>query len=131
MKETLKEITHEFDSNYGGLNLRLHTLFNISTELGTISEDVFNTDKTSLTAMGMMLHDIDHKIEILADLLRYTVEDLKEEMEKTRVIKESYFDLLIKNGGENKGVHKYPYYESIEEAIQQQKENTPNSENQG
>lgn len=112
MKETLKEITHEFDSNYGGLNLRLHTLNNISTELGAISEDVLNTDKTSLAAMGVMLYDIGRKIEILAELLRYTVGDLNEEMKKTRIIKESYFDLLVRNGNE--------------------KENTPNSQkNQG
>lgn len=100
MTDILKEITHEFDSNYGGLSLRLHTLNNVSLELNTISDDVLNTDKTNLTDMGLMFRDIDHKIEIIAELLHYTVNDLSEEMEKTRIIKESYFDLLVRKVNE-------------------------------
>lgn len=96
-KERLKEITHDLDANHGGLSIRLHTLKNVSEELNSISIDVFETDKTCLQSMGVMLLDIDHKIEMLADLLRYTVEDLSGEVDKTGLIKETYFDLLVRN----------------------------------
>lgn len=129
MKETLKEITHEFDSNTGRLLVNLETLRNIETELGTISEDIRNT---KFENYAYLLNDIDHKIHLLSDLLHYCLKDFNETYEHTRIIKESYFDLLVRNGGGNEGVHEYPYYETVEEAFQQKKENTPNStKNQG
>ena len=76
--------------------------------------------------------EFDHKIHLLADLLHYTLKDFNETYQQTRIIKESYFDLIVRNGGGNEGVHEYPYYETVEEAFQQKKENTRNSKkNQG
>lgn len=94
--ETLREVTHDFDDNTGSTMINLETLKNINIELGHIAEDVQNTDSSSLTDMGMMFHDIDHKIMLLADLFHYTVKELEENFEHTQIIKESYFDLIIR-----------------------------------
>lgn len=95
--DTLKELTSEFDSNIGSTLCRIETLRNIKIELGQIAEDVENTDPTDLTAIALQFRDIDHKILLLADLMRYTVDDLEETFEHTRLIKESYFDLIVKD----------------------------------
>lgn len=116
MKDTLKEITHELDHNYGSLLLKYNTLNNINTELGRIAEDVVSVDKGNLTSLALLLRDIDHKVELLADLMHYTVKDLNEDLEKTRVIKDSYFDFHVRGINDNDSA---------------EKENTPNSKNQG
>lgn len=96
--DVLKEITHDFDSNTGALLVNLETLRNINIELGCVSDDVRNTDKSNLQNMGMKFHDINHKVDLLADLLYYTLQDLEETYEHTRLIKESYFDLIVREG---------------------------------
>lgn len=94
--ETLKELTSEFDSNTGSTLCNIETLKNITTELGRIAEDVDNTDKSNMTDMALRLRDVDHVIMILSELMRYTTEELEETFHHTQMIKESYFDLIVK-----------------------------------
>lgn len=106
MKETLKEITHELDYNYRSLLLKYNTLNNINIELGKIAEDVENVDKENLTSLALLLRDIYHKVELLADLMRYTVKGLSEDLEKTRVIKDFYFDFHVRGINDNDSTEK-------------------------
>ena len=98
--DTLRGVTTEFDHNAGTLLVHLETLNNINSELGTISEDVRNTEFKNY---AYLLNDINHKIHLLADLLHYTLKDFSETYEQTRIIKETYFDLIVRAGreGEN------------------------------
>lgn len=100
MKEPLEELTFDFDYNYGGLDLRIHTLNNISRELMEIACDIEETDRSTMESMGMKFCDIGYKVELLAELLRYTMDDLNVELKKTRSIKESYFDIIVRQSNE-------------------------------
>lgn len=91
----LREITYEFDGNFGATSCRIETLKNIDIELGHIAEDVRETDLSDLTKMGLQFRDINHKIMLLSELMSYTVDDLEENHEHTRLIKDSYFDLIV------------------------------------
>src|SRR5690625_5268900 len=106
MKETLKEITHALDHNYGRLYLKYNTLNNICTELGIIAEKVVNVDKGNSTSLAILLRDIDHKVELLADLMHYIVKELSEDLEKTRVIKDTYFDFHVRGINDNDSAEK-------------------------
>lgn len=99
--DTLKEVTQKFGHNTGTLLVHLETLNNINSELGMISEDVRNA---KFENYAYLLHDIDHKIHLLADLLHYCLKDFNETYEHTRVIKESYFDLIIRAGKEGESI---------------------------
>lgn len=102
-KKTLKEITHELDYKLGGVKLNLNTLENARTELGLIAEDIEGTNKADITAMGLTLRDIEHKIMLLFDLMNYTVKELAENIEETDAIKKMYFDLLVKQADGKQG----------------------------
>lgn len=95
-KTVLQELTHEFDHNYGTLNVMLQSLKNIRTELGIVSEDVVNTDNTDIASMGLSFRNIDHKIQLLADLMHYTVKELDKTLDETNEIKEQYFEEIIR-----------------------------------
>lgn len=97
LKKTLKELTHELDTNAGALGVNLETLTNINTELGIIAEKVLNTDKSDLTAMGLQFRDIDHIVRLLADTLHYTLDEMNENIEHTNMIKESFFDITCRS----------------------------------
>lgn len=112
--EILRKVTHDFDGNTGSTMINLETLKNINIELGQIAEDVRNTDSSSLTEMGMMFYGIDHKVMLLADLFHYTVKELEGNFEHTRIIKESYFDLIIRTKEQEDNLngtpsHEYPF----------------------
>lgn len=102
LHHTLKEITHEFDSNVGSLSINIQTLKNINIELGQISDDVSNVDKTQSLDLAFAMLDIEHKIHILSDLLRYTVKEMDEAFEHTETIKRCYYDLIVRESEENK-----------------------------
>jgi|SRR5699024_2020501 len=98
----LKELSHELDHNYGSLNLNRLTLEKMNIELAYIAEGVENTDHADLTSMGLTFRDISHKVQLLADLLHYTIEDLNGNLQQTEMIKSDIFDIIIKqNGGTN------------------------------
>lgn len=96
----LKELTQEFDSNFGVTSCKIETLKNIEIELGYMAEDARSTDPSDLTAMALQFRDINHKIMLLSELMRYTVDDLEENHEHTRLIKDSYFDLMVNVKGQ-------------------------------
>ena len=112
--ETLRKVTFELDSNTGSIAINVDTLKNMNIELGQIAENVRNTDLSNLTDMGMMFYDIDHKIMLLADLLHYTVKELEENLKHTQIIKESYYDLIIRtkeqeSNPNDASSHEYPF----------------------
>src|SRR5690625_5684291 len=68
--------------------------------------------------MGMMFYDIDHKIMLLADLLHYTVKELEENLKHTQIIKESYYDLVIRtkeqeSNPSDASSHEYPFIHDL------------------
>ena len=114
MENTLKELTHELDNNTGALGVNLETLTNINTELGIIAEKVLNTDESDLTAMGLQFRDINHIIRLLADTLRYALDEMNENIEHTKLIRENFFDIVIRNektdvNQSNNNSHEYPF----------------------
>lgn len=98
---TLKELSHELDHNYGSLNLNRLTLERMNMELGRVTDDVENTDHSDLTSMGLTFRDISHTIQLLGDLLHYTIKDLNENLLQTEMIKSDIFDIVVKDNGGN------------------------------
>lgn len=98
--DVLKQLSHELDHNVGALNLNRLTLERTKKELGRVSEDIENTDQSDLTAMGMTFRDIAHSVQILADLLHYTMENLDENFQHTTLIKDSFFNVIVRGNEE-------------------------------
>lgn len=120
----LRETAHKLDHNIGDTMGKIETLKCISTELGRISDEVDNTDLSDTTAMAMQFYDMQHKIIMVTELLRYTLNDLNETFEETQIIKESFFNLIVRNGKVEDGVSQYPFYEIIEEFVKYQEKNS-------
>lgn len=97
--EKLKKLSHELDHNFGGLNLNRETLKRLNIQLGIIGEDIENTDQNDLTSMGLTFRDISHTVQLLADLLHYTLEDLDENLQQTEMIKSDIFNIVVKENG--------------------------------
>lgn len=97
MENNLKEATHDLDSNYGRLSLNQDTLNNISIEIGKMSVDVLNTDKNDTTVKAIQFNDISHRVQLLADLLQYTMRDMSTNMKELDRIKGVYYQSVIRN----------------------------------
>lgn len=96
--EILKELTYDFESNVGALSINLETLDNINTELGYIAEDFRNTNVANLTDMGLMFRDVNHKVRLLSDLLRYTVNELEGNIDSGQKLNGCFFDIIVRKG---------------------------------
>lgn len=108
--ETLNEIRSELDYSLGGVNAGIEVLSALQVETGRIEDDVINMDMSSLTNMGLMMNDIQHKLIMINSLLHHELKELKGNYNDANELKQQLYK-----------------YEVIEE-----KENTPNSQkNQG
>lgn len=94
--KNLREITFDFDVNYGDLYYIFLTIKNISIKLNGIAADSLEIDKTNIRCMSMAFYDHYRTIEILAALLHYTTEDFCKRLRKTESIKDTYFEKLVK-----------------------------------
>ena len=82
-----KRIAMGLDEALGGLLCNIESLKAIDTEVSHMREDVDNTDQSDITAMGMRFRDINHKIVMIDDLLRYTLREVIENYEECQDIK--------------------------------------------
>lgn len=96
--EILKEISHELDYSLGGINLNIEKLKALRTEMGHVAEKVENTDHSDMTSMSLQFRDMSHKIIMIESLLNYILQDLKGSYDKSSLIKESLFDIVIREG---------------------------------
>lgn len=103
--ETLNEIRSELDCSLGGVNAGIEVLSALQVETGRIEDDVVNMDMSSLTNMGLMMNDIQHKLIMINNLLHHELKELKGNYNDANELKQQLYK-----------------YEVIE-----QKENTPNS----
>ena len=99
-KKLLNDSLHGLDHKLGALLCNVESLKAIDAELGRVREDVDKTDKSDVTSMGLTFRDIDHKIVMIDDLLRYTLEDIIKNYEDCQHIKTGLFLEYIK-GDEN------------------------------
>ena len=81
--EKIREFTQELDHVSGEFAINLNTLGNLSKELGNIALDVREADVMNVMQAAMVFYDIRHKIELLADLMYYTLGDLEDTYEKS------------------------------------------------
>ena len=82
-----KRIAMGLDEALGGILCNIESLKAIDTEVSHMREDVDNTDQSDITAMGMRFRDINHKIVMIDDLLRYTLREVIENYEECQLIK--------------------------------------------
>lgn len=94
-KEKIRELVSELEGNYGSLSLNRRTLENMNIEMGRLCEDVENTG-TDLTSMGLRFNDMSHTIQLLADLLHYTLKEFDANLKETEEIKSMLFDLVVR-----------------------------------
>src|SRR5690625_4126113 len=81
--EKIRELAQQLDCVTGNFSLNINTLGNLSIELGNIALDVREADVMNVTQAAMVFYDIRHKIELLADLMHYTLGDLEDTYEKS------------------------------------------------
>lgn len=101
-KDILKELAHKLDEQFGALGLNKITIENVNLELGRISVGVENTDRRDMTAMALQFNDMAHSIQLIADLLNFTKKDLNDNMDKMEIIKESFFDIIVRENEQQK-----------------------------
>lgn len=95
--ETLHEIRSELDHSLGGVNASIEVLNAVQSETGRIEDDVVNMDTSSLSNMGLVMNDIQHKIIIINNLLHHELEVLKSYYSKSDELKQYLYDYEIKN----------------------------------
>jgi len=93
--EKIRELAQQLDCVTGNFSLNINTLGNLSKELGNIAVDVKEADVMNITQAAMVFYDIRHKIELLADLMHYTLDDLKDTYEESSKVTSNLFNHVI------------------------------------
>lgn len=91
----LKDSLHNLDSSIGGLFLGLENINAISNEMGHIQDEMSNTDKSDVTGMAIHYREIEDKILMIAELLRFTTEDMAEHHKAVEDLKSELFKEFV------------------------------------
>lgn len=93
--ETLSEIRCGLDNSLGRIGTGIEVLDALQVETGRIEEDVVNMDG-SLSNMGLMMYDIQHKIIMINSLLFHTIKEMKGHCTESNNLNKQLFDYEIR-----------------------------------